>query len=129
MIWNVALNYLILVICVMGFSGGAITALILPVLQIALSCFNYSRSKKWQTVLVLEIHLLISTVMGLFLEGYLYLKYISDDAESVLVLYEIIRIGAVLVFSLGIITTLLKFIQQKVREKNGTDQHTGEISE
>lgn len=90
-------------------------ALILPVLQICLSWFNYCNSKKWQTVLMLEVHLLISTVLGIYFEECLYLRYISDDAESVLVFQEILKIGIVLVFGLGIITTLLKYLLTKNR--------------
>ncbi|MCI8380951.1 MAG: hypothetical protein HFI07_04060 [Lachnospiraceae bacterium] len=59
---------------------------------------------------MLECHLLISTALGLYLEGYLYLRYISDDAESVLVFREIWKIGVVLVSGLLIITTLLKYL-------------------
>ena len=110
---KILLNYLILLFCVAGFGGGAIITFILPVLQIFLSWFNYSYSHKWQTVLMLEIHLLISTAAGLFLEGYLFLKYISDDAESVLVFREINKIGLVLVLGLGTITTLLKFFSTR----------------
>ncbi len=112
-------NYLILFICVAGFRGGGVLALILPVLQIYLSGFNYCNGKKWQTVLLLEVHLLISTVLGLYLEGYLYLKYISNDVESVLVFQTILRIGAVLVFGLGAITTLLKYLLTKKRTQTG----------
>lgn len=54
---------------------------------------------------MLEVHLLISTVLGLYLEGYLYLRYISDDTESILVFQEILKIGVVLVLILGVITT------------------------
>lgn len=88
----------------------------LPLIQIILSCFNYQNSSRWQTVLLLEIHLLVSTVVGIYLQGYLYLKYVSDDAESVLVIQEFIEIGAVLVLCLGIITTLIKFIAIKMKE-------------
>ena len=103
-------NYIILVICVAGFRGGGVLALMLPVLQIFLSWLNYCENEKWQTVLMLECHLLISTALGLYLEGYLYLRYISDDAESVLVFREIWKIGVVLVSGLLIITTLLKYL-------------------
>ncbi len=113
MIINILWNYSILVICVAGFRGGAVLDLILPVIQLLLSWFNYSESKKWQTVLMLEFHLLVSTVLGLYLEGYLYLKYVSDDAESVLVFWEVLKIGVVLVFALGAITTLLKYLSTK----------------
>ncbi len=113
MIVKILLNYIILVICVAGFRGGGVLALILPVLQLFLSWFNYSESKRWQTVFMLEFHLLISTVLGLYFEGYLYLRYISDDAESVLVFQEILKIGVVLVFGLGVITTLFKYLSTK----------------
>ena len=115
MIINILWNYSILVICVAGFRGGAVLDLILPVIQLLLSWFNYSESKKWQTVLMLEFHLLVSTVLGLYLEGYLYLKYISDDMESVLVFQTIWKIGAALVFCFGVITTLLKYVLIKNR--------------
>lgn len=107
---------MILLICVAGFNGGGITALILPVLQIFLSWSNYYYSKNWQTALILEIHLLISTVLGLYLEGYLYLTYVSGDAESVLVFREILKIGVVLVFALGVITTLAKYLSSKKKD-------------
>lgn len=119
MIFKVLVNYLILLYCVVGFPGGGMIILMLPVLQIFLSCFNYNHSNKWQTVLMLEIHLLVSTVLGIYLEGYLYLKYISDDAESVLLLREFIRIGAVLVLCMGIITTVIKYISIRMSERKG----------
>lgn len=106
-------NYSILLLCVAGFSGGGVTALVLPVFQLCLSCFNYYYSKKWQTVLMLEVHLLISTVLGLYLEGYLYLTYISGDAESVLVLQEFLKIGTFLVCGMGIMTTVLKYFSTR----------------
>ena len=116
MIFKILLNYIILFICVAGFRGGGVLALILPVLQIFLSWFNYCKSEKWKTALMLEVHLLISTILGLYFEGYLYLRYISDDVESVLVFQEILKIGVVLVFGLGVITTLFKYLSTK----NGT---------
>lgn len=115
MIIKILMNYIILVICVAGFSGGIGLVLLLPVLQMLLSWYNYGNSKKWQTVLILEFHLLISTVLGLYFEGYLYLRYISNDAESVLVFQEILKIGVVLVFGFGVITTLLKYLSTKNR--------------
>lgn len=113
--FRILLNYSILLICITGFSGGVWIALTLPAFQLFLSWFNYSHSTKWQTVLVCGIHLLISTVLGLYLEGYLYIRYISDDAESVLVFREILKIGAVLVCGMGIITTLIKYLSTKNR--------------
>lgn len=113
MILKILMNYFIILICVAGFRGGVLTALILPGVQVCLCCFHYSHSKRWQTVLMLEVHLLIATVLGLYLEGCLYLKYVSDDVESVLVFREILKIGAVLVSGLGVITTSLKYLLTK----------------
>ena len=109
-LWKILPNYLVLLICVVGFHSGVWIDFILPVLQIILSCFNYGHSDRWQTVLILELHLLVSTVVGIYLQVYLYLKYVSDDAESVLVVRELIKIGTVLVLCLGIITTVIKCI-------------------
>lgn len=124
MIFKILFNYLIFVICVAGFNGGAVLALILPLLQISLSWLNYCSSKRWQTVLMLQVHLLISTVMGLCLEGYLYLKYISNDGESIIIFHVFNKIGAVLVLTLGIITTLLKYVttrRRKQKDLNSVD--------
>jgi len=68
---------------------------------------------------MLQIHLLISTVLGLFFEGHLYLNYVSDDAESILVFREILKTGAFLVLILGIITTLSKYIFKE--QNSGTE--------
>ncbi len=106
-------NYLIFLICMVGFHGGAVTVLLLPFLQIVLSWCNYRSGGRWQIVLMLEMHLLISTVAGLALEGYLYLTYISKDAESILVFHEMIRMGFIFVLGVGVTTALLKFLQQK----------------
>ncbi len=62
---------------------------------------------------MLEIHLLISTVAGFALEGYLYLTYVSKDAESILVFHEMIRMGFIFVLDVGVITALLKFSARK----------------
>lgn len=110
---HILLNYLILLICVVGFAGGAVMNLTLPVFQIGLSFLNYHYSQKWQTVLMLQVHLLISTVLGLFCDGYLYFRYISNDAETILVSREMLKIGFVLVCGLGILTTLLKYLSIK----------------
>lgn len=109
-------NYLIFLICMVGFHGGAVTVLPLPFLQIVLSWCNYRSGGRWQIVLMLEMHLLISTVAGLALEGYLYLTYISKDAESILVFHEMIRMGFIFVLGVGVTTALLKFLQQKERK-------------
>ncbi len=113
MILKVLFNYSILFLCIIGFSGGAVTDLILPVLQLYLCWFNYEHSRNWPTVLMLEVHLLISTILGLYFEGYLYLRYISNDAESILVFREILKIGIFLVCVMGIITTSLKYLSTK----------------
>ncbi len=117
LISKILLNYSILLVCVVGFSTG-IYVLILPIIQICISIFNYNNSKKWQTLLMLEVHLWISTVLGLFLGKYLFLKYISNDEASVFILEGIVRIGAIWVFIMGIITTLSKYISIKLNARN-----------
>lgn len=112
-LFNILINYSILIMCILGFASGGILALILPVFQLWLTCYHYQNNFRWQTVLWLEIHLLLSTMLGIYMLGYLYLRYISNDAESVLVLVVIWRIGAALVCGMGIIATLCKFLANK----------------
>ncbi len=114
MILKVVLNYLILLIygVVLGFRGGVID-FILPVILMFLSWINYHRSDKWQTVLILHIHLMISTVLGIFLGGYLFTKYISNDAETYMILMLMLMVGMVMVVGLGILTILIKYHSTK----------------
>lgn len=115
MVWNILSNYVILLICVAGYRGGGNTVFILPILQIALSCFHFIRNKKWQSVLMLEIHLLIATAAGIVLDGFLYLKFVYYDVEGVIVFWASLMVGVIFVVILGIVTTLLKWIVQRVR--------------
>lgn len=114
---KILLNYSILLICVVGLIGASLVFL-LPVAQICISIFNYNFSKKWQTVLMLEVNLWISTILGLFFSRYLFLKYIVDDELSSAIFLEILKIGAIFVFIMAIVTTLIKYISIKSNNKN-----------
>lgn len=114
---KVLINYSIFLICVVGFPAGGVLYLMLPMIQIGISAINYRNSEKWQTVLMLQIHLLISTILGIYFEGYLFLKYISNDAESFLIIAVVMKIGVILVCILGIITTLIKYISIKINAR------------
>lgn len=116
MILKTILNYLLLPICTAVifaaaflFRGNGMICLIIPVLQILLSWFNYRCSKKWQMVLILEIHLLIATIAGFSLGGYLYLKYISGDSDSMMLFMLDVIVGAVVVLMMGLFVVLLKY--------------------
>jgi len=65
-------------ICIAGFSCGGVLALVLPAFQLGICLFNYRYGRDWLIVLILQIHLWISTALGLYLEGYLYLRYIMN---------------------------------------------------
>ena len=115
---KILINYSILLICIAGFSCGGVLALVLPAFQLGICLFNYRYGRDWLIVLILQIHLWISTALGLYLEGYLYLRYISNDAESVMVFRAIWKIGTVLVCGMGILTTLLKYSLTRNRNTN-----------
>lgn len=117
MILKVVLNYLILliygVVLGVGRDENGETILILPIILIFLSWLNYYRSDKWKTVLILHVHLMISTVLGISLGGYLFTKYISNDAETYMILMLLYMVGAVMVAGLGILTTFIKYHSTK----------------
>lgn len=117
-IFKILLNYSILFLCVVGFNFGDVLTFLLPMIQIGLSIINYLNSEKWQTVLMLEIHLLISTILGIYFMGYLFLAFISGDELSAAIFKLIMLVGIILVCIMGIITTLIKFISIKSRERN-----------
>lgn len=118
MILKIAWNYLILLIygLVLGFRGGWIY-FILPVILISLSWFDYRCSSKWRMVLILHIHLLISTILGTFFGGYLYCNYVYDDAETRMLIILMLMVGSSLVIGLGVIAVWLKYFFAKKREK------------
>lgn len=125
MIKQTMLNYLLLFVCgaavlsaALIFEGNGLIYLIIPVLQILLSRSNYRFSSRWQTALLLEIHLLIATVAGFFLGGLIYLKFVSDDSDSRILLLFVIYVGVIMVFVMGLITTLLKYFKVKKDTKS-----------
>lgn len=112
--FRIMLNYLMLFICAIAvFSANSVLFLLLPVVQIFLSWMNCRCSDKWQVVLKLEIHLWAATVAGLLTGGLLYLKWVSDDSDSMILLQMILVVGAVLVLILGGITTLIRYLSAK----------------
>lgn len=114
-------NYSILLFCAVGFRAGAMTLLCLPLFQLLLSCFNYHFAQNWKRVLLLQLNLLISTLAGIVLTGYLYLEFICYDAAGALVMVAAFRIGSILVSFLGILTTLIKFASGRIRSSKNQD--------
>lgn len=124
MIKQTMLNYMILFVCgaavllaALVFEGNGIIYLTVPVLQILLSWLNCRFSSRWQTVLILETHLLIATAVGFFLGGLIYLKFVSDDSDSRILLQFAVLVGAGMVFVMGLITTLYKYFKMKKTPK------------
>lgn len=117
LILKILLNYSILPMCIAGalINYLIIIFLLLPGFQILISIFNCIFSNKWQTVLMLEVNLWISTILGLFLGKYLFLTYIVNDPISNAIFILEIKIGAVLVLIMGAITTLIKYISIKAK--------------
>ena len=117
MIIKLLLNYLILVLCaVLGFRVAGVIPffyLILPVLQIGLSRVNYRYNHKWQTVLLLELNLLVSTAAGIFLIGQSFYKHVSDDYDSHIIMLLRIMVNAALALILCAVTTLRKYIKNR----------------
>lgn len=122
MLLKIVLNYLILLIYggVVGLYniGDGVFYFILPVLLIFLSLFNCYHCNKWQTVLILHIHLLIATIFCVSLEGYLYCNYVSDDAETHMLIMFMFMVGTAMVAGLGAIATWIRYSQTKKQENS-----------
>lgn len=118
-IYKILLNYSVFVACILDHfvCPGVILVFYLIPMLIGLSIINYLNGEKWQSVLMLEIHLLIATVLGIACEAFLFLTFVVDDEMSVVIFEFAVLLGAILVFIMGIITTLIKFISIKRREK------------
>lgn len=48
-------------------------------------------------------------ILSISLAGYLFLKYVSDDAESIMLLMLLYMVGVALVVGLGILATWIKY--------------------
>lgn len=115
---KILLNYSVFAACILDiFWGGFILVFCLIPMQIGLSIYNYLNSENWRSVLMLEIHLLISTVLGIACSGFLFLTLVVNDEISAAIFKFAVLFGAILVFIMGIITTLMKFISMKRKEK------------
>lgn len=110
MILAVAANYVILLLCLLFFGGGVWPLLLIPFVQLYLAIENYILSSNIKWFLFLQLHMLIATMAGNFANGQLFLKYVSNDAESVIILALIFRLGVYIVLTLSLLFGIAKAI-------------------
>lgn len=113
-------NYLILLLGIIFFPLGAVGTLLLPVAQLLLTIGNYKWSSDLKYFLYLQINMLIATMIGNFVNAQLYLKYVSNDAESVVIFALIFRVGVLVVMALSILFGIAKFVhcKRQTQKKN-----------
>lgn len=100
-------NYSILCLCILLFRGGAVFSLFLPILQLVLTIGNYKWSFNLNDFILFQTYMLIATMAGNFAGAQLYLKYVSNDAESVLIFALVFKAGVVIVVILSIIAGII----------------------
>ncbi len=109
-------NYVLVLLAFLGFRLGAGICIFFLLCQPALVVANYYVSKKiWQLVL-LSVHLLISTIIANMASVQMYYQFISSDSETLLVGQIAVQIGIVyvaVISALAIIIKLLKNLQDK----------------
>lgn len=106
-IMNLANYVLVLLACTL-YGVGFGTALLFLVLQPVLTAVNYIASEKTWQLIVLSVHLLISTLIANYMSVQLYYQNISSDSETLLVGKYAIIIGCVYVIILSAITIGIK---------------------
>lgn len=104
---KIGANYSILCLCILLFRGGAVFSLFLPILQLVLTIGNYKWSSRLNDFISLQTHMLIATMAGNFAGAQLYLKYVSDDAESVIIFALVFKAGVFIVVILSIIAGII----------------------
>lgn len=110
MILAIAANYVILLLCLLLFGGGVFPLLFIPFVQLYLAIENYILSSNVKWFLFLQLHMLIATMAGNFANGQLFLKYVSNDAESVIILALVFRLGVYIVLTLSLLFGIAKAI-------------------
>ena len=106
-IMNLANYVLVLLACTL-YGVGFGTALLFLVLQPVLTAVNYIASEKTWQLIVLSVHLLISTLIANYMSVQLYYQNISSDSGTLLVGKYAIIIGCVYVIILSAITIGIK---------------------
>ncbi|MCM1219425.1 MAG: hypothetical protein NC548_33515 [Lachnospiraceae bacterium] len=111
---RIALTYLILLVysVINGFRGGVVYFLF-PIVLLLLSWLNFYRCAQWRTVLILHIHLLAASVLGISLAYFLFCTYVSDDAETHMLFMLMYMVGVAMVVGLGAITTGIRYFSAK----------------
>lgn len=105
------MNYLVLFICIMGFWGGAMLELMcIPMIQLVLTCTNFSYSINWKQLFLLELHLWIASISGIIASTWLYYHLISSDSETIMVGIAECQIDTIYVTVLGILAVGVKLI-------------------
>ena len=99
--------------------GGNVCFYMLPVLAL-LSVINVFLSPSKEEFLAYNVVLLLFSILGLFVNGQLYFKYIYYDAEGEIVLGVELLAVAILITVLTAIELLLKAIYDK-KKRAGKD--------
>lgn len=107
---KVGANYLLLPLCMICNMGGALVVFVLPIVQLCLTITNYKWSSNLKYFILLQMNMLISTVVGNIAGAQLFLNYVSNDAESVIIFVLIFRAGVLVVLTLSIVFGIAKGI-------------------
>lgn len=101
-----------------------LTYLLMP---IVLACCNYKFADKKSQLVFLDVNLLISTIAANRIHTYLFLHYVSNDAESEIIGMGLLVFVMILVLVSFLISILL-FIAKQVQNKKRTFSDEGSAS-
>jgi|GEM_PF-3416436 len=115
-ILKILVNYIPMILWCVFYSQGANVALGMVPLLLVIVVMNYIFSKHIYDLLFYNGNLLISTVLGIYINSELYFKFIYYDSEGALVRNVEIMIGFIYIALLTAIALLFRIY--KLRKNN-----------
>lgn len=106
--WVVIINYIPMFLWFVFYKKGGIVSFYMIPLQILLGVINYFSVDKIRNILFMNANLLISTIVGIYINSQLYFKYIKYDIEGVMVRNLEILVGILFVSMIFIVSVLCK---------------------
>ena len=114
----IVFNYIPLIIWCVFYSYGANVAFYMIPLQAVIAILNYRFSDGISDMLFLNGNLLLSTLLGIYINSFLYFKYICYDSEGELVRNFELMVGLVYI----LLITLVMFIIRKNKLRKAKDK-------
>ena len=118
----VLLNSLLPLLCITSYAGGIASDFCIAVFVISLAFYNFMSYSKLLHLVILDLIMTVFSTFSAFVCAQLYLRFVSDDAWSVILAKYppiVIGVGAA---ALSLIGIAVRFLLQLINAKSKSTQ-------